>query len=349
MKVPRYFGKPSFNPHTSIKRGTTLAAMLMTALLTGAAPTLAQQNVGGVDIFPASNIWNMKIDNLPVDKNSSGYVSKLGASSHFHPNWGVNDGIPYNIVSGPTTQIVDFSSGYPDESDVGPYPTISAATTLIEGGTWDPNIDGDRHVLFVNTTNHCLYELYETRANPATAQSGAIFPLSSNALRPDSWTSADAAGLPIFPALINYDETSAGPIKHALRFTGSEANGHIWPARHSIKSVAGYPPFGQRFRLKKSFNISAFTTDVLNRRILTAMQEYGMFFADRGSSWFVQGAPDPRWNDTTLHELTRLKGSDFEAVDESAYMITPDSAIAGLRKPAPKPVPIPGKPWPKFK
>ncbi|MBS1991312.1 MAG: hypothetical protein JSS83_12395 [Cyanobacteria bacterium SZAS LIN-3] len=351
MKVARYFGKPSFNPHTSMKRAAALTSILGAVLLTGAAPALAQQNVGGVDIFPASNIWNMKIDTLPVDKNSNSYVNALGATGRVHPDWGTNPayGIPYNVVTGPVTQTMDFSPGYPDECDPGPYPTVTTGLK-IEGNDWSAANDGDRHVLMVNTTNGVLYELYNTSAPPPQAWAGAVYPLSSNALRPEGWTSADAAGLPIFPALVNYPETAAGPIKHAFRFTGHRANGHIWPARHSAGSATpGAPPFGQRFRLKKSFNINAFTTDPLIRRILTALKEYGMFYADYGSNWYITGAPHPSWDDNAVDQLKQLKGSDFEAVDESAYMITPDSAIAGLRKPAPKPVPTPGKPWPKFK
>ena len=309
--------------------------------------------VSGRQVFPTSNIWNTRVDSLPVDKNSNTYVNSLGASTHIHPDWGSDPtyGIPFNVVNDtPSTNFPDFSNGAPDESDPGPYPIVNTSK-LIEGSDWNANNnDGDRHVLLVDTTNDVLYELYSTTlvGGVTTAYSGAIFPLNSNALRPDTWTSADAAGLPVFPALINYPETAAGPIKNAMRFTGHRSNGYIWPARHLAGTqTAGYPPFGQRFRLKKSFSISGYSQK--NQRILTALKEYGMFFADLGSDWYITGAPHASWDDDDLNKLKNLQGSDFEAVDESAYQGSADSAQAILKRPVLRPakLPISSVKWPK--
>lgn len=174
-----------------------------------------------------------------------------------------------------------------------------------------------------------LYELYYThnKGSKYTAGSGAIFHLDSNALRPDGWTSADAAGLPIYAGLVNYDEALSGVIKHALRFTCVRSNSYVWPARHLAGTqTAGYPPLGQRFRLKASFNISSFSA--INKAILTALKEYGMILADHGSNWYVSGVSDPRWNDDDLNALKSLTGNDFEAVDATTLMVNPDSGQA---------------------
>jgi len=288
----------------------------------------AQQVVRACQIFPANSIWNKRIDTLLVDSNSATYVNALGAGNHFHPDVG-NDinvfGIPYNLVPGSMLRAV-VTFDYPDESDPGPYPVSDKL--LIEGGTWSTANGGDRHVLMVDTTNRILYELYNTSDkgnNSFHAASGAIFPLDSNKLRPSGWTSADAAGLPVFPGLLNYDEVATGKVQHALRFTCRHTNGYIWPARHKAgPQTGGYPPNGQRFRLKQSFNIAGYSKT--NQTILTALKQYGMFVADNGSSWFCSGAPDARWNNSDLDNLKNLMGSDFEAVNESSLMISADSA-----------------------
>ncbi|MBU6451380.1 MAG: hypothetical protein KGS72_06360 [Cyanobacteria bacterium REEB67] len=312
----------------------------------GAKNSEAQQIVQGRQIFPSTNIWNQRIDSLPVDANSNNYITNLGASVHFHPDWGTNltYGIRYNIVGDtPSTDHPVFQ--YADESDAGPYPRMTTST-FIEGNSWSTAANsGDRHVLLVDVKNDILYELYSTTLQGGTvhAGSGAIFPLYSNMLRPDTWTSADAAGLPIFPALVNYPETSSGPIKHALRFTGQRSNGYIWPARHLAGTqTAGYPPFGQRFRLKANFDITSFSAT--NQRILTALKQYGMFYADLGSNWYVSGAPDVHWDDNDLNNLKSLVGSDFEAVDESSLMTTPDAAGPPARTSPPPLIPYPARP-----
>ncbi len=316
----------------------------------------AQQVVNGVQVFPPTSIFNTRIDNLPVDKNSSKYVKSLGSSVHFHPDWGTDPtyGIPYNVVTNSSNPLIDTPViYYADESDLGPYPHVTTTNTQIEGYYWsDAQNSGDRHVLQVDITNGTLYEMWNTDFNGAqlTAGSGAIFSLNSNALRPDGFTSADAAGLPIFPLLVNYAEASGpNPIAHAFRFTAghtSGSNGHIWPARHSTSANPAYPPFGQRFRLKKSFNISKFSS--INKKILTAMKEYGIFYADGGSPWYVTGAPDPGWDDNDLDNLKSLTGSDFEAVDESSLMAGADTGAASATKPQLPPAPKP-TPWPKVK
>ena len=279
-------------------------------------------------MFPADNIWNVTIDTLPVDANSSAYVTTIGAAKTMHADFGTvyngaPNGIPFIVVPGSQPRVA-VSFDYADESDPGPYPVPADAP--IEGG---PSSSGDRHVLVVDRDGGKLYELFAAYPNPDGswhAGSGAIFDLDGNALRPAGWTSADAAGLPILPGLVRYEEVVAGEIPHALRFTAPQTrNAFIWPARHKASSLTGtsYPPMGQRFRLKASVDIASFGPNV--QVILRALKKYGMFLADNGSSWFLSGAPDPHWDDDELHQLGRLTGADFEAVDESALMSNPDS------------------------
>jgi hypothetical protein len=285
--------------------------------------------IAGCPQFPMDNVWNAPIDALPVDSHSGDYIASIGPSTGLHPDFGTvwngaPIGIPYNIVPGNQPGVkVTFT--YDSESEHGLYPI--PPNPLIEGG---PKSTGDRHVLIVDK-DHCkLYELYS--AYPQSdgswhAGSGAIWNLASNDLRPDTWTSADAAGLPILPGLVRYDEVAAGKITHALRFTANITQKlHIWPARHDASSntEATRPPMGQRFRLKASFDISAFSHDV--KIILQAMKTYGIILADNGSDWYISGAPDSRWNDDSLvNDLKKVHGSDFEAVDESTLMVDPNS------------------------
>ena len=239
---------------------------------------------------------------------------------------GAPNGIPYTTVLG-TQPLVTVTFDYDDESDPGPYPIPPNAP--IEGG---PTSSGDRHVLVVESTNCRLYEMwssYPQADGSWTAGSGALFDLKSNALRPDTWTSADAAGLPILAGLVRYDEVASGVITHALRFTAQRTQRkYIWPARHYASSIADpdMPPMGQRFRLKASFDISSYPAQV--QVILMAFKTYGIILADNGSNWYISGAPDPRWDDDVLSQLSRVKGSDFEAVDESGLMMDPNSGLA---------------------
>ena len=291
-----------------------------------------QAKINGCQLLPVNNIWNTPIDNLPVDANSQQYIDTIGANDTVHADFGSGlwaggpIGIPYTTVPG-TQEKVNVTFYYDDESDPGPYPIPPDAP--IEGGSGS---DGDRHVIVVDRDNCILYELYDAWPQPDgswEAGSGAIYDLNSNALRPDGWTSADAAGLPILPGLVRYEEVASGEINHAVRFTAPQTRKkYIWPARHYASSLTGtqYPPMGQRFRLKAGFDISGFSAQ--NQVILKALKKYGMILADNGSSWFICGAPDSRWNNDDLHELHNVKGSDFEAVDESSSMINPNSGAA---------------------
>ena len=296
-------------------------------LVVGGTPQIA-----GCPLQPPDNIWNRRVDTLPVDAKSAQYISAIGPTARFHADFGSGlwdgfpIGIPYNVVgSGQAKSSVIF--GWPDESDAGPYPI--PASPLIEG---DPNGGGDRHLLIVDTSTCKLYELYAAHKSGSQwyAGSGAIFDLNSNALRTAGWTSADAAGLPILPGLARYDEVAAGVITHALRFTAPTTNGtYIWPARHRTSSSnPNAPPMGQRFRLKASFNVAQFQPWPQAYVLAVAMQRYGLILADNGSAWYVTGAPDPGWDNTVLHKLDVIQGSDFEAVDESSLMVNIDSGQA---------------------
>jgi len=289
--------------------------------------------LGDCPVLPADSIWNTAVDTLPVDVNSSAYINTIGASRTLHPDFGAGlwdggpIGIPYNVVPGSQPKVA-VSFDYADESDPGPYPIPS--NPAIEGGN---DSTGDRHILVVDRDNCVLYETWSTYPDGHggwTAGSGAMFNLVSNDLRPDGWTSADAAGLPILPGLVRYDEVAAGEVKHAIRFTVPKTRkAYVWPARHYASSLTGsnYPPMGQRFRLKASFDLSSFSGEM--QVILRAMKKYGLILADNGSAWYISGAPDERWNnDVLVSEFGLIKGSDFEAVDVSGLMIDPDSGEA---------------------
>lgn len=295
-------------------------------LASAQAPT-----IGNCPVFPANNIWNTRVDQLPVHPSSSTWVATIGASSPVHPDFGSGTwdgepiGIPYVTVPGTQTKY-PATFTYQSESDPGPYAIPLNAP--IEGGS---SSTGDRHVISVDTDNCILYEMWDAFPQAASWQagSGAIFNLQSDALRPATWTSADAAGLPIFPGLVRYDEIAAGAIHHAIRFTVPQTqDSFVWPARHEASSLTGsqYPPMGARFRLKASVNISTFSA--INQIILKALQTYGMMIADNGSSWYLSGAPDSRWNNDDLHLLDNITGADFEAVDVSSLMVDPNSGQA---------------------
>ena len=284
-------------------------------------------------VFPSDNIWNTRVDELPVDDRSDEYVVSMGSDGRLHADFGSGDwppgsgspiGIPYIEVAGDQPGVDIVFTAYGDESDPGPYPVPGDAP--VEGG---PSATGDRHVVVVDTAGCMLYELFDAHPQPDGswhAASGARYDLSSNSLRPDGWTSADAAGLPVFPGLVRYDEVASGEIRHAIRFTASRTqDAHVWPARHDASHITdpSIPPMGQRFRLASDFDTSGFSTEV--RTILTAMKRYGIILADNGSDWFVSGAPDERWNNDTLRELRDVPGSAFEAVDVSSLIDDPDS------------------------
>ena len=286
---------------------------------TGSPPaaTGAGASIAGKQVFPPDNPWNTDISSQPVDPNSANLIASIGLSAGLHADFGTvwngaPNGIPYVVVSG-TQPMVPVSFDYADESDPGPYPIPPGAP--IEGGA---SASGDRHVLVIDKDHWKLYELFAATPQGSGwhAGSGAVFDLSSNTLRPAGWTSADAAGLPIFPGLVRYDEAVVqGAIKHALRFTVVHTRrAYVSPARHYASSLTdpNLPPMGMRVRLKAGFDVSPFPPEI--RVILTALKKYGMFVADNGSNWYVSGAPDPRWSDDDLHTLSQVKGSDFEVV-----------------------------------
>ena len=306
-------------------------SLLVVIGLFAARTAHAQQVVGGCTVLPVNNIWNTPVDTLPVLSNSGPMVTTIGASTGFHADFGAGMwnggpiGIPFITVSGTQTKY-PATFLYADESDTGPYAVPLNAP--IEGGS---SSTGDRHAIAIDTGHCILYELYNAfpQTSSWSADSGAIFDLNSNALRPSGWTSADAAGLPIMPGLVTYDEVLSGEIKHAIRFTAPRSrHEYVWPARHYASSLTGsqYPRMGERFRLKASFDISPYPADV--QVILRAMKRYGIMLADNGSAWFISGQPDPRWNDSDLHTLGQLLGSNFEAVDATVLMIDPNSGAA---------------------
>ncbi len=269
-------------------------------------------------LFPADNAWNQRVDGLPVAANSDAMIAAIGVGASLHPdfsslawNGGKGYGIPFNKVDS-STPTYHVSFRWPGESDPGPYPIPS--NPKIETGS-------DAHMLLWDTQGCDLYELYAVSRSGGAwhAGSGAIWDLRSDKLRPNGWTSADAAGLPILPGLARYDEVAAGAIRHALRFTAPDTcAGHVWPARHDAGSgsCSVNPPMGLRVRLKASVDISGFGPQA--RIILTALKRYGMLLADNGSPWYVTGAPNANWNDDDLHDFNQLQGSDFEVVDTSS-------------------------------
>jgi len=268
-------------------------------------------------MFPASNPLNQDITRAPVDPNSAGYVASIGLSGHLHPDFGTppSYGIPYTVV-GPTQAKVPIRfSEFGKESEAGPYPIPLGAP--VEG----TGEEGDRHVLVLQRGSCRLYELYSARRSGSgwEAGSGAVFDLRSNALRPEGWTSADAAGLPILPLLVRYPEVRAGSIDHALRVTVQRSQrGYIHPATHfaSSSSDPSLPPMGLRLRLRASYSLASFHGESLT--VLRALKRYGLIVADNGSSWYITGAPDPRWNDADLEQIKRVPGSAFEAVQSGA-------------------------------
>ncbi len=265
--------------------------------------------IGGCQVFPADNPWNQDVSSLPVDARSASYIRAIGLTDHLHPDFGEDPdyGIPFNVVPGTQPKVPMTWTAYGDESDPGPYPIPANAKR--EAG-------GDHHVLVLDSGECKLYELYHAEKNSTgwSADSGAVFDLRSNALRPDTWTSADAAGLPILPGLIRYDEVAAGAINHAIRFTADQTqDGWIHPATHPAGSDdPSLPPMGLRVRLKADYDISQFTGQA--RVIAVALKKYGMILADNGTSWYFGGATDSRWNDDELNQLKVIPGSAFEAV-----------------------------------
>jgi hypothetical protein len=267
-------------------------------------------------VFPPSDPLNEEIASAPASPNSAAYIASIGAAAHLHPDFGTNPsyGIPYAVVPEGQANVPIKLTRYRAESDPGPYPVPAEAP--IEGG--GKHGRGDKHVLVAQEGTCKLYELYKARHRGAgwSAFSGAVFDLHSEALRPEGFTSADAAGLPIFPLLARYPDVQSGHIEHALRVTVPQTQrGYVHPATHfaSSSSDPSLPPMGLRLRLKAGYSLEGFSGQALV--ILQALKRYGLIVADNGSSWFITGAPDPRWNDEDLEQLKRVPGSEFEAVE----------------------------------
>lgn len=302
------------------------AKVLACAVLVGSAvPTAAGADPipgSNCQVFPDSNIWNTRVDALPVHELSETWLrSAHAASTDLHPDFGPPSyGLPFDVVGRRHAKThVRFS--YADESDRGPYPFD--ARTPIEGGS-------DRHALIVERGTCRLYELFAASWNDGDphAGSGAVFDLDSNRLRPETWTSADAAGLPILPGLVRWDEVKTGSITHAIRFTVScTTDAYAWPARHEAGvHDPDCPPMGARFRLKASFDLDGFSARA--RTILRAMQTYGLMLADNGSNWYFQGTRDGHWRNQLLDQLKTVPASAFEAVDVSSCLVDADSGKA---------------------
>ena len=281
-------------------------------------------------LFPDDNSWHADVSQLPVHRESEKFIDTIGRDTALHADFGAGlyegswIGIPYTVVDGDQPG-VDVSFLYEEESDPGPYPIPADAP--LEGG---PEFveDNDRHVLVVEQDSCTLYELFAAEPQGDRtwkADSGAVFDLDSNDLRPDTFTSADAAGLPILPGLVRYDEVAAGEIDHPIRFTLEETRDeYVWPARHEAGEPGDdLPPMGLWLRLKADFDTSGFPEKV--RVILRAMQKHGLILADNGSSMFISGVPDDRWDNDTLALLREVEAGDLEAVDASSLIVDPDS------------------------
>ncbi|MEP6757939.1 MAG: hypothetical protein ABJB55_01945 [Actinomycetota bacterium] len=307
----------------------TTATALTAPSVAATAPTVPNTSCPS---FPVDNVWNMDVSLLSVSQSSATWLTSMSAATkNLHPDFGPpkDYGIPFDVVSD-AHPLIPVKFLYADESDPGPYPF--GRDISVEGSS-------DRHALMINRDTCTLYELYAARlkGSKASAGSGAIFDLRSNALRPATWTSADAAGLPIFPGLVRWDEVQAGFIGHALRFTvACTQRSYVWPARHQA-GVADptCPPMGARFRMKAGFDMSGYSPQA--RVILTAMQHYGMILADNGSDWFFQGAVDGAWPASLIAELKTVPARAFVAVDESACQVAPDSGQFAYRTGCPAP------------
>ncbi|MBK9741210.1 MAG: hypothetical protein IPO93_17360 [Actinobacteria bacterium] len=319
---------------SSFAIGVALAAgaLAIATPPSGATPT-APRPVPGTScpMFPADNYWHARVDALPVHRLSDSWMSQMHSSLNLHPDFGpsygtqsVPYGIPLTIVNGAPRVPVSFH--YADESDRVPYPLGSA--TRIEGGA---EAEGDRHAIIVDADTCTLFETWDTRltASGWTAGSGATWNLRSNRLRPRTWTSADAAGLPILPGLLRWDEVRAGRVDHAIRFTTDVTRrAFVWPARHQAGSAdsAAVPPMGARFRLASTFDTSGFSREAVV--VLTAMKRYGLVLADNGSPWYFQGTADDDWPPSLIEQLKGIPASAFEAVDTAPLRVRADSGAA---------------------
>ena len=313
------------------RRGTAIGAIAMLLIAGCTRPSGTAVAIGTCPMFPADSYWHRDVSGLPMSASSGAWVASIGAASHVHADFGSGlwdggpIGIPFTTVGAGQAR-VPITFDYQDESDPGPYPLPSGAP--VEGG---PASTGDRHVLVVDQSDCHLYEVYDAHPGVAwTAGSGAVYDLRSNALRPSGWTSADAAGLPILPGLVRYEEITSGHIDHAIRFTAPRTQrAFVWPARHQAGSStsSALPPMGAWFRLRPDYDTSHLTGAA--HVIAEAMKVHGIILADNGSSWFISGAPDSHWDNDNLHQLDVITGSDFQAVDTSSLVIDPNSGRSG--------------------
>jgi hypothetical protein len=344
---------PAPRTATAVTAAPTTAALPVMAAapataavpVTSAVPVTATAVPGAPNcpMFPADNVWNTNISALPVNPHSAAWLASMNSATAFlHPDFGPNPGgypygIPFTVVTA-NQPLVKVAFQYASESDPGPYPF--GPSTPIEGGA---NSGGDQHAIMVDPGTCTLYELWDAQysANGSTAGSGAIWQLRSNQLRPAGWTSADAAGLPILPGLLDFAQVQAAvqagkPITHAIRFTAQVTqSAYLWPARHSAGSnlSPNVPPMGARFRLQASFDVAQFCSNSQSycldaKAILTEMQNYGLILADNGSNWYFQGSASPQWPDALVSLLKQIPAAAFQAVDESCLMVAPDSGEA---------------------
>lgn len=339
-----------------MKPRTHLTLLLTSVVLLGLAagcaappPVTALQGGSGslpeapaCPLLPADTYWYARADGLPVHPQSAQYVASIGLEEEIHADFGSGEfeggpiGIPYVVVPGDQPR-VDVAFEFADESDPGPYPI--PPDPPIEGG---PDGDGDRHILIVDRDACVLYEVFNAFPDGDgtwSAGSGAVFDLDSYALRPDTWTSADAAGLPMLPGLVRFDEVAAGAIEHAIRITVPDsAAAYVWPARHEAGiDDPSLPPMGLWLRLRADVDLSGLGPQA--QVVARALQTYGAIVADNGSPWFISGAPDERWDNDDLRTLSSILGSSWEAVDSSSLQVDPDSAQAAIGGPPPPPPP----------
>ena len=322
----------------------SLALAIATIILLSAVPFSQAGTCNGMTVgqltslngfvpFPSNNLWNTDISTTPVDPNSANYINFIGSTVTLHPDFGAGTfhnqtiGIPYQVVAGTQAKVNVTLNAFADESDPGPEPIPSNA--LIEGYPKPGN--GDRHVLVLEKDGCWLYELYNASVTKGvwSADQASIWDMTINEQRPYTWTSADAAGLPIFVGLARFDEVAAGAINHALRFTvPTSQKAFVLPATHwaSTTTDPNAPPMGLRLRLKASFDISGYPAD--DQVILTAMKKYGLILADNGSAMFISGAPDNRWNNTDLNLLKQITASNFEVV-QTGTIFTPANVPTG--------------------
>jgi hypothetical protein len=331
-----------------VTRAGRALAVTCLALLAGVAgivvPCVTAQASGAgtilpgthCSVFPVDNVWNTPITTLPVNADSATWLAAMDSTNtDLHPDYGPSGnprapyGIPWQIVRAGTL-FTHIKFQYASESDRRPYPLTAA--TPIEGGS-------DRHAIMVDSTRSTnspactLFETYDTvyrAGGRSTAGSGAVWNLNSNALRPANFTSADAAGLPILPGLVNFSEVSSGAMNHAIRFTAQcTQESYLWPARHEAgQDNTNCPPMGARFRLNATFTLPASSCGTLCQTVLTTMKTYGLILADNGSNWYFQGTADTRWSYNDVNQLKQIPASQFVAVDESCLMMNANSGEA---------------------